>query len=71
MMICEFKMAILASGGTSASAPTLAAIFTLINDALIAENLPVIGFPNPLLYALQNVSSKESAVLGLRSSKVF
>ena len=42
-----------ASGGTSASAPTLAAIYTHVNDALISEGLPPIGFPNPLLYTLE------------------
>ncbi|KGO69686.1 Peptidase S8/S53, subtilisin/kexin/sedolisin [Penicillium italicum] len=37
--------------GTSASAPTFAAIVALVNDALAAENLPSMGFLNPWLYS--------------------
>ncbi|TVY20310.1 Tripeptidyl-peptidase SED2 [Lachnellula arida] len=36
--------------GTSASAPTFAAVVALVNDALIAERKPVLGFLNPWLY---------------------
>ncbi|EEQ88547.1 tripeptidyl peptidase, variant 2 [Blastomyces dermatitidis ER-3] len=36
--------------GTSASAPTFAAIVALVNDALAAEKKPPLGFLNPWLY---------------------
>lgn len=36
--------------GTSASAPVLASIITLVNDALIMEGKPPMGFLNPWLY---------------------
>lgn len=36
--------------GTSAATPTAAAIFALLNDALIAGGKPVLGFLNPWLY---------------------
>lgn len=36
--------------GTSASAPTFAAIVALVNDALVAEGKPPMGFLNPWLY---------------------
>jgi len=37
--------------GTSASAPTVASIFSLVNDALIAKGKPVLGWLNPWLYS--------------------
>lgn len=37
-------------GGTSASAPTFAAVIALVNDALIAAGKPTLGFLNPWLY---------------------
>ncbi|CAD0097283.1 unnamed protein product [Aureobasidium mustum] len=37
--------------GTSASAPTFAAIVALVNDALLAVGRPSLGFLNPLLYS--------------------
>ncbi|KAJ6460213.1 subtilisin-like protein [Mycena sanguinolenta] len=37
--------------GTSCSAPTFAAIIALINDRLIAEGKPVLGFLNPWIYS--------------------
>ncbi|KEF58384.1 uncharacterized protein A1O9_06310 [Exophiala aquamarina CBS 119918] len=37
--------------GTSASAPTVASIFSLANDALIAKGKPVLGWLNPWLYS--------------------
>lgn len=37
-------------GGTSASSPTVAAIFALVNDALLAAGKPQLGFVNPWLY---------------------
>ncbi|KAG9127880.1 hypothetical protein FRC07_007955 [Ceratobasidium sp. 392] len=39
-------------GGTSASAPTVAGIVALLNDARLAKGLPALGFLNPLLYTL-------------------
>ena len=36
--------------GTSASAPIFAAVVALVNDALIAESKPPLGFLNPWLY---------------------
>ena len=44
-------------GGTSAAAPTFASIVSLLNDARISKRLPPLGFLNPLLYALNAVSS--------------
>ena len=38
-------------GGTSASAPTFAAILTRINEARLAAGKSTIGFVNPVLYA--------------------
>lgn len=40
--------------GTSASAPTVAGIVALVNDALIAEDRPPLGFLNPWLYGGAN-----------------
>ncbi|KAF3761352.1 tripeptidyl peptidase [Cryphonectria parasitica EP155] len=37
-------------GGTSAATPTAAAIFALVNDALLAAGKSTIGFLNPWLY---------------------
>lgn len=39
-------------GGTSASTPLLAAIFTLINDMRFSANKPSVGFVNPALYQM-------------------
>ncbi|CAE6533802.1 unnamed protein product [Rhizoctonia solani] len=39
-------------GGTSASAPTVAGIIALLNDARLAKKLPALGFLNPWLYTL-------------------
>ncbi|KAI8938687.1 hypothetical protein NX059_004554 [Plenodomus lindquistii] len=36
--------------GTSASSPLTAGIFSLVNDALIADGKPTLGFLNPWLY---------------------
>jgi tripeptidyl-peptidase-1 len=38
-------------GGTSASAPAVAAIFSLLNDYRISLGKPTLGFLNPLLYS--------------------
>ncbi|CAK4033798.1 Tripeptidyl-peptidase SED2 [Lecanosticta acicola] len=37
--------------GTSAASPAAAAIFALVNDALVAEGKPALGWLNPWLYA--------------------
>ncbi|KAI0402567.1 subtilisin-like protein [Xylaria palmicola] len=39
-------------GGTSASAPTFAAVVALLNNARLAKGLPPLGFLNPWLYLL-------------------
>ncbi|KAI0797010.1 tripeptidyl peptidase A [Abortiporus biennis] len=41
-------------GGTSASAPTVAAIISNLNDARLAHGFPPLGFLNPLLYKIQH-----------------
>jgi len=41
--------------GTSASAPTFAAIVTLLNDARFQANLAPLGFLNPLFYSQSNL----------------
>ncbi|KAF2092604.1 tripeptidyl-peptidase 1 precursor [Rhizodiscina lignyota] len=51
--------------GTSASTPTAAAVFSLLNDALLAAGKPVMGFLNPWLYkkghqAFTDVTSGEA-----------
>jgi tripeptidyl-peptidase-1 len=38
--------------GTSASAPTFAAIVALLNDASLAAGKPPLGFLNPMLYSI-------------------
>ncbi|KAK5288536.1 hypothetical protein LTR16_003374 [Cryomyces antarcticus] len=38
--------------GTSASTPTAAAVIALVNDALLAQRKPPLGFLNPWLYQL-------------------
>ena len=43
-------------GGTSASAPTVASIFTLLNNALVAKGKSTLGFSQPKLYPLQKTS---------------
>ena len=40
--------------GTSASAPTIAAIIAVLNDRLLEKGKPVMGFLNPWIYANQN-----------------
>lgn len=40
--------------GTSASSPVVAAVFALINDALLRAGKPAIGFVNPALYAARS-----------------
>jgi len=43
--------------GTSASSPTFAGMLSLINSALLQQGSPVVGFANPLLYALAQQDS--------------
>lgn len=38
-------------GGTSASSPTVAGVFALLNDVRLAAGKPSLGFVNPLIYA--------------------
>jgi subtilase family serine protease len=40
------------TGGTSASAPTTAGILTLINNHLVNNGKPPLGFANPMLYQM-------------------
>ena len=58
--------------GTSMSSPLVAAVFTLVNDALLAANKPVLGFLNPWIYekgytALNDILS--GAALGCDTEK--
>lgn len=39
-------------GGTSASAPLIAGVLALLNDALVSGGYPQLGFANPLLYKM-------------------
>jgi len=39
-------------GGTSASAPIVAGVFTLLNDYVIAKSGKPLGFLNPLIYKM-------------------
>ncbi|KAK0203079.1 peptidase S8/S53 domain-containing protein [Desarmillaria ectypa] len=41
----------LSVGGTSASSPTVAGIFALLNDYRLSKGQPSLGFINPLIYA--------------------
>lgn len=43
----------LAIGGTSAAAPTWAAVITLLNDYEVSKGRPPLGFINPWLYSLK------------------
>ena len=42
------------TSGTSASAPTFAAIIALLNAARLSEEMPQLGFLNPWLYSIGN-----------------
>jgi len=44
--------AVLVNGGTSASAPIFAGLLTLVNDFLLHNHKPPVGFVNPLLYQM-------------------
>lgn len=39
-------------GGTSCASPTVAGIFALLNDVRLQNNMPTLGFVNPLLYQI-------------------
>lgn len=39
-------------GGTSAAAPTFAGFVALLNDARLKAGLPSLGFLNPLIYTI-------------------
>ncbi|KAH8890297.1 subtilisin-like protein [Thozetella sp. PMI_491] len=52
------------SGGTSASAPLWAGIVGLLNDARLRAGKPVLGWLNPLIYALANQNSAFIDVTG-------
>ncbi|SMR60920.1 unnamed protein product [Zymoseptoria tritici ST99CH_1E4] len=41
------------NGGTSASAPAVAAVIALLNDVRLRAGKPALGFINPLIYALK------------------
>ena len=41
-------------GGTSASTPTTASIFSLLNQGRLQQSMPAFGFVNPLMYVLSN-----------------
>jgi tripeptidyl-peptidase I len=43
--------------GTSAAAPTVAAIFALINDKLLNNGKNPVGFVNPALYQVSHLVS--------------
>ncbi|KAF9448925.1 subtilisin-like protein [Macrolepiota fuliginosa MF-IS2] len=42
---------VISVAGTSASSPTVAGVFALLNDYRISEGKPKLGFVNPLLYS--------------------
>ena len=51
--------------GTSASAPALAGLLGLFNEARLARGLPTLGFVNPLLYNLsQRVNNSFRDIAG-------
>ncbi|KAF2073436.1 hypothetical protein CYY_005253 [Polysphondylium violaceum] len=51
-VLIVYKDSILPIGGTSASAPIIAGLLTLINDQRLLKNKSPIGFFNPLLYKI-------------------
>ena len=62
------------AGGTSASAPTFAAVIALVNDALLAAGKPALGFLNPWIYscahkALTDITQGSS--FGKRSNETW
>eukprot|EP00455_Lapot_gusevi_P002447 TRINITY_DN1097_c0_g1_i1.p1 TRINITY_DN1097_c0_g1~~TRINITY_DN1097_c0_g1_i1.p1 ORF type:complete len:584 (+),score=255.33 TRINITY_DN1097_c0_g1_i1:33-1754(+) len=50
--LCVLSGGISPVGGTSASAPTVAGMVGLWNDARLAQGKPALGFLNPLLYEM-------------------
>ncbi|KAF8074710.1 peptidase S8/S53 domain-containing protein [Lyophyllum atratum] len=51
-------------GGTSASSPTVAGVFALLNDVRIASGRPSLGFINPLIYSAAGAASFNDIVSG-------
>ena len=45
-------LSVVPTGGTSAASPSMMGLVTLINDALLAQGRPTLGFLNPKLYKL-------------------
>lgn len=63
-------------GGTSASSPTFAAVIALVNDALLAQGKPSLGFLNPWIYsgaysALNDVTIGSAYGESLRQSDIY
>ncbi|KAK1981465.1 Pro-kumamolisin [Colletotrichum cereale] len=50
--------------GTSASAPIFAAVVALVNDALVAQGQPTLGFLNPWLYAGDGAKAFRDVTVG-------
>ncbi|MBS0585991.1 MAG: S53 family peptidase [Verrucomicrobia bacterium] len=48
-------------GGTSCAAPLWAAFTALVNQQLVAKQKPVLGFANPVFYAIGNSASFKTA----------
>ncbi|CAG8980950.1 hypothetical protein HYALB_00003809 [Hymenoscyphus albidus] len=53
-------------GGTSASAPTIAGIISLLNNARLSSSLPPLGFLNPWIYSLGKDGFKDIMTGGSR-----
>ncbi|KAI9860422.1 MAG: vesicle formation at the endoplasmic reticulum [Trichoglossum hirsutum] len=51
-------------GGTSASAPTFAALISLLNSARLSANLPPMGFLNPWIYSIGKLGLNDITVGG-------
>mmetsp|Transcript_10314 Transcript_10314/g.15543 ORF Transcript_10314/g.15543 Transcript_10314/m.15543 type:complete len:581 (+) Transcript_10314:379-2121(+) len=58
LMMIVFNNEISTSGGTSASGPLSAGIIALLNDQRLSNNLPPLGFINPLLYKVASEKTK-------------
>lgn len=56
-------------GGTSAAAPTFAAILNRINEERLAAGKTTVGFVNPTLYA--NPQVLHDITVGNNSGKIF
>uniref|UniRef100_A0A7S4I467 Peptidase S53 domain-containing protein n=2 Tax=Vannella robusta TaxID=1487602 RepID=A0A7S4I467_9EUKA len=51
-------------GGTSASTPAVAGMFSLINDLRLQQQLPPLGFLNPALYTMLQTSCYNDILRG-------